>query len=80
LDRGRSHASGIGGVTSTGLRTRNDLPPDPDLAWDLAPENGVLMPEHEQFCVLGDVTAQQYRRDGQQSSVSWYSSETITGS
>jgi hypothetical protein len=39
----------------------------PDLAGDLAPEDGVLVPEHEQLRVLGDVTAQQHRRNGQQS-------------
>jgi hypothetical protein len=38
------------------------------LIGDLAAEDGVLVPEHEQFCVLGDVTTQQHCGDGQESS------------
>jgi hypothetical protein len=40
----------------------------PDLAGDLAAEDGVLVLEHEQFGVLGGVAVQQHRGDGQQSS------------
>jgi hypothetical protein len=40
----------------------------PDLTGDLAPQYGVLVPEHEQFGVFGGVTVQQHRGDGQQSS------------
>jgi hypothetical protein len=35
-----------------------------DLTGDLAAEDGVLVPEHEQFGILGGVMAQQHRRDG----------------
>ncbi|WP_268811629.1 hypothetical protein [Kibdelosporangium aridum] len=36
------------------------------MAGDLAAENGVLVPEREKFGVLGGVTAEQQRRDGQE--------------
>jgi len=39
-----------------------------DVTGDLAVEGGVLVPEHEQFGVLGGVTARQHRRNGQESS------------
>lgn len=39
-----------------------------DLAGDLATEDGILVLEHEQLCVLGGVTAQHHRWNGQQSS------------
>jgi hypothetical protein len=35
----------------------------PDLVGDLAAEDGVLVPEHERFGVLGGVTVQQHRGD-----------------
>ncbi|MGW3472298.1 hypothetical protein ACWDKQ_28390 [Saccharopolyspora sp. NPDC000995] len=37
----------------------------PDLPGDLAAKDGVLVPEHEQFGVLGGVTVQQHCGDGQ---------------
>jgi hypothetical protein len=40
----------------------------PDLTGDLPMEDCVLVPEHKQFGVLGDITAQQHRRNTQQSS------------
>ncbi|WP_185845958.1 hypothetical protein [Kibdelosporangium aridum] len=40
----------------------------PDLTGDLAAQDGVLVPEHKQFGVLGGVTAQQHHRNTQQSS------------
>ena len=39
-----------------------------DGAGDLAAEDGVLVPKHEQFSVLGRVMAQQHCGDRQQSS------------
>jgi hypothetical protein len=42
-------------------------PPIPNLTGDLAAEDGVLVPEHEQFGILRGVTTQQHRRNGQQS-------------
>lgn len=38
-----------------------------DLPGDLAAEDGVLVPEHEQFGILGGVMSEQHRRGRQQS-------------